>query len=109
MVERGGGRTGVLARLRTGRRRVALISAPQSPRARLATLVSLLALTLVVFTVTITAGVSVAPPLTLLLPLVVGSFLLDRPALQWLILVVAVAFIVEVANKGWDEVRPGSA
>jgi len=99
---------GPFRRLREARRRVAVFAPKDSPRAKLVTLVILVALTVVIAALTLLGGVLFAPPASLALPIVLGGILLDRPALRLLLLVVAVAFIVEVANKGWHEVRPGS-
>jgi hypothetical protein len=99
---------GPVSRLREARRRVAMFAPRDSPRAKLVTLVILVALTVVIAVLTLLGGVSFAPPASLALPIVLGGILLDRPALRMVLLVVAVAFIVEVANKGWHEVRPGS-
>jgi serine phosphatase RsbU (regulator of sigma subunit) len=104
-----GSAASLLARLRAARRRVALVSAPDSPRARTITLLALVALT-VLFTVLTTAvGVDVAPPLALSLPVVLGGILLPRPALRLLLVAVTVAFVIEVGHDGWKQVRPGSA
>jgi hypothetical protein len=102
-------RGGLIARLRDARRNVALFTAPESPRAKTLTLVLLVALTVGIFGISSGAGLNVAPPLTLAVPLVLGGFLLDRPALQILLVVVAVGFGAEVAQKSWAAVRPGSA
>jgi serine phosphatase RsbU (regulator of sigma subunit) len=99
---------GPLSRLRAARRRVALFAGRESPRAKLATLAVLVALTVLAFVLTTVAGVTVAPPLSLVVPVVLGGILLDRPALRILLVVVAIAFGAEVADKGWDDVRPGS-
>src|SRR3954454_23276980 len=99
---------GPVSRMRDARRRVALFATKDSPRAKLLTLAILLALTVLIAVLTLVGGVSLAPPASLALPVVLGGILLDRRALRMLLVVVAVAFIVEVANKGWDEVRPGS-
>jgi serine phosphatase RsbU (regulator of sigma subunit) len=72
------------------------------------TLTVLMALTVLAFLLTMIAGVGVAPPLSLAVPVALGGILLDRPALRLLLVVVAVAFAAEVANKGWHEIRPGS-
>ena len=99
---------GFFARAREARRGRALVSAPDSPRARLATLLVLVALSVVIMVLTLSVGISVAPALTLVLPIVLGGILLERPALRLLLAVVAVAFVVEVADKGWGGVRPGA-
>src|SRR5579884_863186 len=52
---------------------------------------------------------AVGPPLTLVLPVMLGGILLERPLLRVLLFVVAVAFVAEVVDKGWDRVRPGTA
>ena len=100
---------GIVARVRAARRRVAVFAAPESPRAKFQTLAALLAATLVIFAISTWAGISVAPPLTLVIPVVLGGVLLERRALQTLLVVVVVAFFAEVAVKSWDAVRPGSA
>ncbi|HEU5033353.1 MAG TPA: PP2C family protein-serine/threonine phosphatase [Mycobacteriales bacterium] len=102
-------RSGWLGRLRAARRRAAFVAAPESPRGRALTLAALLALTGIVTVLTTTAGVSVAPPLTLVVPLVLGGFLLDRRALRLLLCAVAVALVIEVVDSGWAQIRPGSA
>jgi serine phosphatase RsbU (regulator of sigma subunit) len=100
---------GPLARLRDARRRVALLAAPESPRAKTVTLCALIVLTGVAALITVVGGVSAAPPLTLVVPVMLGGFLLDRRALEALLVVVAVAFFSEAGALGWDMVRPGSA
>jgi serine phosphatase RsbU (regulator of sigma subunit) len=99
----------VVHRLRAARRRVALVTAPESPRGKRATLVALIVLTGGVTALSTLAGVHFAPALTLTVPVVLGGFLLDRPALQALLVVVTVAFAAEVIDIGWMDVRPGSA
>ena len=100
---------GPLSRIRAARRRVALVAGPESPRAKSITLGALVVLVGVVATVTAVAGASAAPPLTLTVPLLLGGLLLERPALRVLIGMAVVAFVAEIINAGWDEVRPGSA
>jgi serine phosphatase RsbU (regulator of sigma subunit) len=99
---------GPLARLRDARRRVALFAGRDSPRARLVTLAVLVALTVATFLLTMLVGIAAAPALSLVVPVVLGGILLDRPALRVLLVVVAVAVVAEIADKGWDGVRPGS-
>jgi serine phosphatase RsbU (regulator of sigma subunit) len=99
---------GLFARVREARRRVALFAAPDSPRAKLVTLASLVVATVGIFMLTLFAGVDVAPALTLVVPVVLGGILLDLPALRILLVVVVVAYVAEVAGKGWSELRPGS-
>ncbi|MDQ1695533.1 MAG: hypothetical protein QOJ03_886 [Frankiaceae bacterium] len=100
---------GLVARARAARRRVALLAAPESPRARGLTLGALVVLTGIVALITSTAGPGAAPPLTLAVPVMLGGLLLERRALRVLLAVVAVAFVAEVVDKGWSVVRPGSA
>jgi hypothetical protein len=87
---------------------VALIVAPETPRGRTATLVALVTLTVVIFLTTTFVGVWLAPPLSLVLPVVVGGLLLPLRELRVLLLVVAAALIAEVTDKHWSVVRPGS-
>ena len=100
---------GPLTRLRAARRRFSVFAVNDSPRAKLATLAALVALTVVVFLLTATAGVKAVPPLALTLPVVLGGILLERRALRLLVLVVAVALGGEAVDKGWAQVRWGSA
>src|SRR5581483_5515266 len=72
----------IVHRLRTARRRVALVTAPESPRGKRVTLVALVVLTGGITLLSTLAGVRVAPALALTVPVVLGGFLLDRPALQ---------------------------
>ena len=99
---------GPLARIRAARRRIALIAGPESPRAKSLTLGALVVLTGVIATITSVAGTAASPPLTLAVPLLLGGLLLDRTGLRALSLVVATAFIAELIDVGWKEVRPGS-
>jgi len=99
---------GPIARLRAARRAAALFSSAESPRAKAVTLVGLVALTFAIFAVTTGAGIGVAPTAALVVPVVLGGVLLERPALRILLLVVAVALIGEVLDQGWSVVRPGS-
>jgi len=99
---------GPLSRLRAARRRVALLTAPESPRAKAYTFAALVVLVGVVATLTTVAGVMVAPTLTLAVPVVLGGFLLERRLLRALLVAVAAAVIAELVNDGWDTVRPGS-
>src|SRR3954454_23972671 len=92
---------GPVARLRAARREGPLFLAPESVRGRRLALMSLTALTIGLFFVSIDAGYRVAPALTLVLPVVIGGVLLQRRALELLLLVVAVAFGSEVADRGW--------
>jgi serine phosphatase RsbU (regulator of sigma subunit) len=45
----------------------------------------------------------------LAVPVVLGGLLLDRPTLRVLLGLVTAAFAAEVVDRGWDEVRAGSA
>jgi hypothetical protein len=98
-----------MTRLRAARRRSVLFAVRDSPRAKLATLAVLVGLTVVIFLLTTFAGLTVAPALALVVPVVVGGILLDRPALRVLVMVVVVAYLAEVADKGWSRLRWGSA
>ncbi|MDQ1748752.1 MAG: hypothetical protein QOD07_3015 [Frankiaceae bacterium] len=98
---------GPLARLRAAGREAQFL-APETPRGRGLALVFLTALTVGIFLLSMTAGLGVAPPLALVLPVVAGGIVLQRRALEVLFLVVTVAFASEVATKGWDHTRPGS-
>lgn len=109
MTEQGASqRRGPIARLRAARRRVALLTGPESPRAKSITLAALVVLTGVIVIITTTAGPDAAPPLTLAVPVMLGGLLLQRPALRGLILVVAAGLIAEIVDRGWHDVRPGS-
>ena len=99
---------GPVARLLAARRAVALFTSAESPRAKALTLVILVALTFGIFSLTIAAGISVAPSTALVVPIILGGVLLERPALRILLVVVTVAFIAEIVDQGWDAVRPGS-
>ncbi|HET6907883.1 MAG TPA: PP2C family protein-serine/threonine phosphatase [Mycobacteriales bacterium] len=99
---------GPIARLRAARRAAALFSSAESPRAKAITLVGLVALTFAIFALTTAAGVNVAPTAALVVPVVLGGVLLERPALRILLLVVTVALIGELLDQGWNVVRPGS-
>ena len=72
-------------------------------------LTALVVLTVAIFLLTTFAGVAVAPALALVVPVVLGGILLDRPALRFLLLVVVVAYIGEVIRHGFDVIRPGGA
>jgi serine phosphatase RsbU (regulator of sigma subunit) len=101
-------RGGPVARLRAARHRVALLTAPESPRSRAVTLASLTLLTAFVAVLTMTVGTGPVPPLALSVPVILGGFLLERTALRVLLLVATVATTAEVLKAGWQEVRPGS-
>jgi serine phosphatase RsbU (regulator of sigma subunit) len=98
---------GPLTRLRAARRRTALFTVRDSRRSRLAILTALVALTVAIFLLTIFAGLAVAPATSLVVPVVLGGILLDRPALRLLLLVVGVAYLGEALRDGWRVVRPG--
>jgi len=98
---------GPLARLRAAGR-VGLFLAPESARGRRIALVLLTALTVGVFSLSVTVGFGVAPALTLVLPVVIGGVVLQRRPLELLFVVVTVAFFSETVAKGWDRTRPGS-
>jgi hypothetical protein len=98
---------GPLAQLRAAGRD-GLFLAPESARGRRIALVLLTALTVGIFFLSIGAGYRVAPPLTLVLPVVLGGVLLQRRALELLFIVVTVAFFSETGAKGWDSTRPGA-
>ena len=99
---------GPVARLRAARRRVALLGAPESRRARTVVLLVLLALVALAAVLTTTVGLQAAPLTTLAVPLVLGAVLLDRPALQVLLIATAVAVAVELSQVGWRAARVGS-
>jgi hypothetical protein len=101
-------RGGPIARLRAARRRVALLAGPGSPRAKSVTLGALVLLTGAIVLLTTVASTSVAPPLTLVVPVVLGGLLLERMPLRTVISVVAVGLLAETADLGWHAVRPGS-
>src|SRR3954452_13136446 len=98
---------GPLAPLRAARHGAPLFLAPESVRGRRLALLSLTGLTVGIFFLSLGAGFHVAPPLTLVIPVVLGGFLLQRRALEFLLLVVVVGYFSEVAAKGWDSTRPG--
>jgi len=100
---------GPVSRLRAARRRFSVFAVNDSPRAKLATLALLVALTVVVFLLTTFAGVSAVPPLALVVPVVIGGIVLDSPALRFLVFVAVCAFAAEAGEKGWTRVRWGSA
>jgi len=99
---------GPLSRLRDARRRVALFTGRESPRAKAATLAVLIGLTVAAYLATLVGGLNFAPVLSLVVPVMLGGILLDRLALRILLLVVAVAYVAEVVDKGWSRTRPGS-
>jgi len=98
---------GPLARLRAVGR-IGLFLAPESVRGRRIALVLLTALTVGICFLSIEAGFGVAPALTLVVPVVIGGVVLQRRALELLLVVIAVAFVSEIVNKGWNSTRPGS-
>jgi serine phosphatase RsbU (regulator of sigma subunit) len=99
---------GPLARLRAARRDAPMFVAPESPRGRRLALVALMALTVGIYFLSTAAGYHVAPSLTLVVPVVLGGFLLQRRPLELLLAVVAVAYFTEAGVKGWDGTRPGA-
>jgi hypothetical protein len=110
MKEQGAGPSrGLVSRMRTARRRVALVAGPESPRAKSLTLGGLVVLTGVIAILTTTGGTASAPPLTLAVPLMLGGLLLERPAMRVLTAIAGAALVAEVIDLGWDPVRPGSA
>ncbi|HET7531287.1 MAG TPA: PP2C family protein-serine/threonine phosphatase [Mycobacteriales bacterium] len=109
MVDRGSGRRGgPVARLRAARRRAALFVAPESPRAKAVVVGSLLVLVAVCALLTSAVSVRAVPMTALAVPVVLGGFLLDRPALRILLVATAVAVVVEVSELGWEVARAGS-
>jgi serine phosphatase RsbU (regulator of sigma subunit) len=98
---------GRLARLRAAGRD-GLFLAPETARGRRIALLMLTAMTVGIFFLSIGAGYRVAPPLTLVLPVVLGGVLLQRRAQELLFIVVTVAFFSETAVKGWEGTRPGA-
>src|SRR4051812_37226570 len=107
MSDHGAGQSGgSIARLRAARRRVALLTGPESARAKSLTFIALVVLTGAIALLTIAASASVAPTLALAVPVVLGGLLLERPAMRLLILVVAVAFVAELIDLGWSGTRP---
>ena len=99
---------GPVARLRAARRRVALLDAPETRRAKAAVLLALLVLVAVAASLTIGVGLQAAPLTALAIPVVLGAFLLDRPALQVLIVATAIAVAFELSRVGWRAARIGS-
>src|SRR3954451_2170450 len=99
---------GAIARLRAARRRAALFVAPESPRAKVVVLTALLVLVAVAAVLTTTVGLQAVPLTALSIPVVLGGFLLDRPALRVLIAATAIAAAIELADVGWRQARIGS-
>jgi len=99
---------GPVARVRAARRRIALLDAPESRRAESVVLAVLLALVLVAAVLTITVGLQAAPLTALAIPVVLGTFLLHRPALRVLMVATAVAVVVELSKVGWRAARVGN-
>src|SRR3954471_10865545 len=99
---------GSIARMRAARRRVALFVAPESPRAKAVVLTSLLVLVAVAAILTTTVGLQAVPLTALAVPVVLGGFLLDRPALRVLIAATVVAAAAELTDVGWKQARVGS-
>src|SRR3954467_290143 len=99
---------GPIARLRAARRRVALFVAPESARAKVVVLTSLLVLVTVAAVLTTTVGLQAVPLTALSIPVVLGGFLLDRPALRVLIAATAIAAAIELADVGVEQARIGS-
>jgi hypothetical protein len=99
---------GPVARLRAARRRIALFDAPESRQAKTVVLAALLVLVAVAALLTITVGLQAAPLTALGVPVVLGAFLLDRRALQVLLIATAIAVAVELSKVGWRAARIGS-
>ena len=99
---------GPIARLRAARRRFVLFDAPESRRAKAVVLASLLVLVAVATILTTTVGLQAAPLTTLAVPVVLGAFLLDRPAMQVLIVATAIAVVMELRDVGWRAARIGN-
>ena len=108
MKDRVARRGGPVARLRAARREIALLAAPESPRARTVTLFALVVLTCVAALLTTRIGVSTAPVAMFVIPVILGGFLLDRGPLRLLLAFVTLAIVAVVADVGWDEARPGA-
>src|SRR4051794_26999350 len=109
MKDEGAGQAGgALARMRATRRRVALLAGPEPPGAKKVPPVALALLTGLPPVLTTAPGAAVAPPLMLAIPVVLGGLLPERPAMRALLLLVTVAFVVEVGDLGWSAARPGS-
>src|SRR3954447_13341461 len=110
MTDRGAARRGgPVARVRDARRRVALFAAPESSRAKLVVLGSLLVLTATCAVLTSTLGVAGVPFTALAVPVVLGGFLLNRPSLRLLIAATAIAAAVELTDVGLGSGRTGAA
>ena len=110
MKESGAANTGgPVARMHAARRSVALLAGPESPRAKSLTLGALVVLVGILAAITAVAGPSVAPPLSLVVPVMLGGFLLERTSMRILVALVGAAFLAEVLDLGWSDVRPGSA
>src|SRR4051812_4306546 len=99
---------GSIARMRAARRRAALFVAPESSRAKAVVLTSLLVLVAVAAILTRTVGLQAVPLTALAIPLILGAFLLDRPALRVLIAAATIAAAAELADVGWEQARVGS-
>src|SRR3954469_21005902 len=99
---------GSIARMRAARRRAALFVAPESSRAKAVVLTSLLVLVAVAAILTRTVGLQAVPLTALAVPVILGAFLLDRPALRVLIAATIVAAAAELAEVGWEGARVGS-
>src|SRR3954464_3067205 len=99
---------GPIARLRAARRRVALFVAPESHRAKVVVLPALLVVVVVAAVLTTTVGLQAVPLTALSIPVVLGAFLLDRPALRVLIAATTIAAAAELADVGLEQARIGS-
>src|SRR4051794_25177815 len=99
---------GPIARLRAAPRRAALFVAPESPPAQVVVLTAPLVLVAVAAVLTTTVGLQAVPLTALSIPVVLGGFLLDRPALRVLIAATAIAAAIELADVGWRQARIGS-
>jgi len=77
-------------------------------RTRGAVLATLLALAVLVSVLAETAGLAVAPPSLLVLPIVLGGLLLDRRSIRLLLVVSAASALVMAVRAGFEEFRPGN-
>jgi hypothetical protein len=100
---------GPLARLGAARRDARLFLAPESARGRRIAWLALTASTVGIFFLSVGAGFDIAPPLALVIPVVLGGFMLQQRALESLVVVVLVGYFTEVGTRGWGPTRPGGA
>jgi hypothetical protein len=105
MAQPDAGRVGVAER---ARQRLGLLAAPETPRDRRIAIGVVLGLTVLVLVLNASIGGRAVPPLTVVIPVILGGLLLAPTATGAVVGVAYVELILEAVGVGNGTLRPGS-